>query len=294
MLKFPSWSGRNRAFTLIELLVVIAIIAILIGLLLPAVQKVREAAARTQCTNNLKQMGLALQGYHDSYNCFPSGGTNTNNVTYINGIPAAGATWPLQTASWAFSILPYIEQNNVYMSGNQGMIQSAVIKTYFCPSRRNPVAVNGFGLMDYSGSAESTNLGIGVITGMNIYPTNMMQITDGTSNTIAISEKNLCISRYSTGNDPCDNRGYSWGYDYGGSGNWDNTLSSYNYQPQQDLAVNTGCTQGTHGFGSAHQGGMQAVFVDGSVSRISYGINPQVFQWLCIINDGNVIPAGSY
>jgi prepilin-type N-terminal cleavage/methylation domain-containing protein len=109
----------RSAFTLIELLVVIAIIGVLVGLLLPAVQKVREAAARVSCQNNLKQLGLALHNYHDAQGTFPTGGTGTLAWWAINGIGGKPFSNPPYTAaytSWLFQILPYVEQNNVYTS----------------------------------------------------------------------------------------------------------------------------------------------------------------------------------
>jgi len=130
-------------FTLIELLVVIAIIAILIGLLLPAVQKVRDAAARMSCQNQMKQLGLALHGYANSYNQFPPGAEGA----VLPKPNPAGNTTTIVGTSWIVYILPYIEQENVYKQYNfaldynsvaNGTVGSAFIPTLYCPSGPNP------------------------------------------------------------------------------------------------------------------------------------------------------------
>ncbi len=177
----PSGPRRRGAFTLIELLVVIAIIAILIGLLLPAVQMVREAASKTQCTNNMKQIGLAIYNFEATYQQLPS-----------------QATRPPNHSGWMVEILPYVEQegvNQVFQQNNWDPTASGIhpIRLYYCPSDPQgfPILIpfyNNDAGTDYVGVA-----GLDYTDGKGIINTQMAitvnQITDGTTNTVMVGER---------------------------------------------------------------------------------------------------------
>ncbi|MGQ0637017.1 MAG: DUF1559 family PulG-like putative transporter [Planctomycetaceae bacterium] len=203
-------SSRRRGFTLIELLVVIAIIAVLIALLLPAVQQAREAARRTQCKNNLKQIGLAIHNYVDTHNCLPPASI-AGSITYA---------W-----SWMTMILPFVDQAPLYQTLNPGPVTLATALTnaattspnishlqtslavYQCPTDTGPnpslltLGGQSVGKSNYSGCGGNTPDHLGLILGggtasQNLGPVlRLRDATDGLSNTFLVGEVGYLIKK---------------------------------------------------------------------------------------------------
>jgi prepilin-type N-terminal cleavage/methylation domain-containing protein/prepilin-type processing-associated H-X9-DG protein len=287
-------SPLRRAFTLIELLVVIAIIAVLVGLLLPAVQKVREAAARLRCKNNLKQIGLALHNYHDRNHALPPG--------YATQIAPSGAEigpgW-----GWAAHLLDDLEQNNVKRQIDFGMTiggsahivpRTQILKVFLCPSDNDigtfttagvPVQVAPANYVGVFGTNEiEDNPGAGNGTFFRNSKVRFGDILDGLSSTYVVGERSSDIALATwTGaipgaqvplvRDPAEIEGHFL-----------LVLGRGDHQPNHPHSH-------IDDFYSRHAQGLNCLFGDGSVHSIGNSINPVVWAGIQTRNLGEVIPA---
>jgi prepilin-type N-terminal cleavage/methylation domain-containing protein len=284
-------STRRKGFTLIELLVVIAIISMLMGLLLPAVQKAREAASRISCANNLKQIGLALHNHEGTFGRLPPSRMGDGMAT------------------WAVLILPYLEQENLYRQWNlnatyyqqNNVARMTPYKGYYCPSRRSaatdPVSISGDswsgggpaaphfpgGLGDYVANIGTTGFDYPFVAppngafqsgrglGFNAF------FMDGLSNTVFVGEKHVPIN-------------------YFGVGWWDCSIYNGDYFPCscRSGGPNYPLTNNPQDmgwkFGSLHTGIVQFCFGDGGVRSVPAATNPDTVGLLMQRNDGQVIP----
>jgi prepilin-type N-terminal cleavage/methylation domain-containing protein/prepilin-type processing-associated H-X9-DG protein len=285
---------HRRAFTLIELLVVVAIVAVLTGLLLSAVQRVRESASRLRCTNHLKQVGLALLMHHDTHHVFPSNGgwDGKQRIPAVDGslffvtvhvtdlpLPfTAGVGDPArppadQTGSWAFAILPFVEQENAHRQRAWSQPQPL----YHCPSRRSPLALaaaddengtyNGggwpWGRTDYAGNARAIP--------NRPHCLRVADFLDGTSQTALVGEKAMSPVNYTTGTFYWDEPYFTGGLG-GTQRGFGNSMRGDGVTVVRD-SVNMEFAY-RYNWGSPHPVGANFLFGDGSVRGIPHGTPP--------------------
>jgi prepilin-type N-terminal cleavage/methylation domain-containing protein len=313
---------RQRGFTLIELLVVIAIIAILIALLLPAVQQAREAARRTQCRNNMKQLGLAVHNYHEAHGVFPP-------AACTGGLMAGGS-------SGYSLILPYIDQTTIYNKLNFSLpdmynpasdpIATNVVPPFICPSSTASATYNynlsgawydKFAMVDYAliagsddprGGGQITPLSAGALssTGSFVYTgrwgraarISIRDFTDGSSNVMGIGE----FSGFTKGQKPRAGQGrgddgipwvlaedYNWQYSNRTVSSTPNSRLFYNSDMSDLNAANLTGRLNDAALHSQHSGGIHILLMDGGVRFVSDNINLQTFKDLADKSDGNVV-----
>lgn len=318
---------QMRGFTLVELLVVIAIIGVMVGLLLPAVQAAREAARRTQCSNNMKQMGLGAHNFQGTYGYLP-GGARDGHTEYdwncCNSRHSSG--W-----SWMFQILPFVEQTPLYELGKSGdstdnianpnhaAVAGSFTPIFNCPTRRGVQAISGVYRADYAASGGQSNAPnsltsgpAGVIrqTESSGWKSTIERIKDGSSNTLMFGEKSLHSAAW--GADGGDNEAWSnagWDQDIVRYGALIHSGTNYGVPPIPDSKGNRKDASGTWSFdpsvpnanvwfpnnawhtffGSAHPSGAMFTLGDGSVRHIPFSIDAEVMRRLAIANDGEVV-----
>jgi len=302
-LKLASQRKSSSGFTLVELLVVIAIVSVLIGLLLPAVQAARESARRTQCSSNLKQQGLALQSFYSQVGTFPPGARipEDQNLTGV---------------SWHVLLLPFMEQNGIYeqidvqTSGSPANRNPAKLELlmYTCPSAgfdsSNPGTLKLTSYAAVSGVGRSGEVQVmsdkycGDVTTDGLLsldnPVSIAQVTDGTSNTLAIGERNytfrdwmigatrkgtpptrLCMGSTKNVRFPINADLNEHGFFVGDTAA---PAITYRTRPLNDLH-----------FGSGHPGGAQFSYADGSVHMLNEQLDFSVYQSLATRNGGETI-----
>jgi len=256
-------------------LVVIAIIAVLLGLLLPAVQKVREAAARARCMNNLKQIALAAHAYHDTRGKIPPGGHSTPPALNANPAPKCReAEW-----SWMFHLLPHLEQDALFNEQDVNVIRTTPVKGFYCPSRRSAALYGNRAMTDYAGNAGTDWQGQdGVIRRTSFGKLKFADVTDGLSNTAFAGEKRLNRAMHGQAWD--DDAGYAlpgWNLNF-------EVFRKALHPPEPDFDA-PGFLFPSYTFGSSHPGVFNAVFCDGAVRTIRYTVNLTTWQYACVRND---------
>jgi prepilin-type N-terminal cleavage/methylation domain-containing protein/prepilin-type processing-associated H-X9-DG protein len=309
--------ASRLAFTLVELLVVIGIIAVLVGLITVAVQKVREQGEIAVCKNNLRQMGMGFAAHHDAKEAWPSGGchwteSNNRNFDATGTVPADYTT---QVCGWMYQLLPYIGETNVWKMTSMDKLGPTYIAIYRCPLVR-PQQIFTYGQAGANTTrAMNTyvaNAGQWMSADSFAYPASSLDgplmptlkcpsyegdrpalrptgrksnVSDGLSNTLMVGEKYF-LPNSSNGGTCNDDQGWLDGWDNDAIGAARAGQGGTIQTPRAISQLAGAAATCDSSFGSLHSDGLHALFCDGSVHRIGYDIDPNAWVSLLVANDG--------
>jgi len=267
-MRYQNVRQARQGFGIIELLVIIAIIAFLIALLVPAVQKVREAAARTQSINNLKQIGLAFHSFADTHKRFPFNGSDI--AVGNDKFSAVAKASDITSGSWGFVILPYLDQNALFQKPDR----SAGIVTFLCPGRGRPpvemVKDGGGAWTDYFYNNYLNNPEDASKPNAAYKKRTFANITDGTSNTIMAGHGNINTKDYMSSSGVVGSSNIFTGGTIGTTRSGNNTKADRANPGGVTLARDSDQNPGIGSWGGPFQGGASMLFCDGTVRFMSY------------------------
>ena len=289
-------ASKRLALTLAELLITIAFMAILVSLLLPAVQSFREASNRMTCVNHLKDIGLAFHKFHETNDYLPDGGKNQCDLPYhpfmklserercdeaqLDPDDPHGRNAPYSPVgsrdvrrsewSWPYQILPFIEQSQLYQTESDAVVIATPLKAYHCPSRRRPQPFAKHATIDYAGCAGSNGVN-GMVIRQGTGPIGFSHVLDGLANTVMVGEKRLKLDRLGVSYD--DDESWAnpgWDTDIYRQAATDVDRPDGDFGPSPDVPISHPAVfgdlyDGLEQFGSSHLKGINVVMGDGAV-----------------------------
>lgn len=271
--------ARFRGYSFLEVVVAAALLFVVVGLLVPAVTKVRTAAARARCASHLKQLGTGLLAYHDVHGHYPAGGSPTPNLAAATPTERVTSGW-----TWAYVLLPHVGHDRLYHDADPEVVRRGAVDVYLCAARRSAADNAGLAKIDFAvNGAADPDRPTGVIAPTGVPPLRVSDLSGGTGGVVVFAGKRLNLAALGASHDDDDAFATAgWGPDY-------EVYRTAAVPPAPDV-TEPGNLEPRAGFGASHPGGVFCVgFADGSVRLLRYTIDPAVWERACL-RSGTAVP----
>ena len=264
--------ARARGYSFLEVVVAAALVLVVIGLLVPAVTKVRAAAARARCVGHMKQLGAGLLAYHDARGHYPAGGSPAPDRAAATPTAREAGGW-----TWAYVLLPHLGHDRLYRDADPEVVRRGTVDVYLCAARRTTADCSGLGKLDFAvNGAADPDRPTGVIAPTGVPPLRLSDLAGGTGGVVVFAGKRLNLAALGTSRDDDDSFATAgWGPDF-------EVYRTAAVPPAPDVSE-PGNLEPRAGFGASHPGGVFcAGFADGSVRLLRYTIDPALRERACL------------